>query len=72
MTKPSFRFFIIPLGAICTLASLSAQNTAPPRSARRRFDVGAPAGGRLQQQEPLGGLRDLLRQRDQRSLTQVF
>ena len=27
--KPSFRFFIIPLGAICTLASLSAQNTAP-------------------------------------------
>lgn len=28
MTKPSFRFFIIPLGAICTLASLSAQNTA--------------------------------------------
>ena len=33
MLKPSFRFFIIPLGAICTLASLSAQNTAP--SARR-------------------------------------
>jgi hypothetical protein len=29
MTKPSFRFFIIPLGAICTLASLSAQNGAP-------------------------------------------
>ena len=29
MLKPSFRFFIIPLGAICTLASLSAQNTAP-------------------------------------------
>ena len=29
MTKPSLRFFIIPLGAICTLASLSAQNTAP-------------------------------------------
>jgi hypothetical protein len=29
MTKPSFRFFIIPLGAICTLASLSSQNTAP-------------------------------------------
>ena len=27
MLKPSFRFFIIPLGAICTLASLSAQNT---------------------------------------------
>jgi len=29
MTKLSFRCFIIPLGAICTLASLSAQNTAP-------------------------------------------
>ena len=29
MTRPSFRFFIVPLGAICTLASLSAQNTAP-------------------------------------------
>jgi hypothetical protein len=29
MTRLSFRFFIIPLGAVCTLASLSAQNTAP-------------------------------------------
>jgi hypothetical protein len=29
MLKPTFRFLIIPLGAICTLASLSAQNTAP-------------------------------------------
>jgi len=29
MLKPSFRFFIIPLGAICTLASLSAQNVSP-------------------------------------------
>jgi hypothetical protein len=29
MLKPTFRFFIIPLGAICTLATLSAQNTAP-------------------------------------------
>jgi hypothetical protein len=29
MLKPSFRLFIIPLGAICTLASLSTQNTAP-------------------------------------------
>jgi hypothetical protein len=29
MTRPSFRFFMIPLGAICTLASLSAQNAAP-------------------------------------------
>jgi hypothetical protein len=28
MTKPSFRFFIIPVGAICTLASLSAQHSA--------------------------------------------
>ena len=37
MTKPSFRFFIIPLGAICTLASLSAQNTAP----RAQRDTGS-------------------------------
>ena len=29
MLKPSFRFFIIPLGAVCTLASLSAQNVSP-------------------------------------------
>ena len=29
MLKPTLRFFIIPLGAICTLASLSAQNTTP-------------------------------------------
>ena len=29
MLKPNFRFFIIPLGAICTLASLSSQNVAP-------------------------------------------
>lgn len=36
MQKPSFRFFIIPLGAICTLASLSTQATAP-----RARDVGA-------------------------------
>lgn len=36
MLKPSFRFFIIPLGAICTLASLSTQTTAP-----RARDVGA-------------------------------
>jgi hypothetical protein len=27
--KPTFRLFIIPLGAICTLASLSTQNAAP-------------------------------------------
>jgi hypothetical protein len=29
MLKPSLRFFIIPLGAICTLASLSSQNATP-------------------------------------------
>jgi len=29
MLKPSFRYFIIPLGAISTLATLSAQTTAP-------------------------------------------
>jgi hypothetical protein len=29
MLKPSFRYFIIPLGAISTLATLSAQNIAP-------------------------------------------
>jgi hypothetical protein len=29
MLKPTFRFFIIPLGAICTLASLSSQNVTP-------------------------------------------
>jgi hypothetical protein len=29
MLKPSFRLFIIPLGAICTLASLSSQNVTP-------------------------------------------
>ncbi len=38
MLKPSFRFFIIPLGAICTLASLSAQNATP----RIQRDTGAP------------------------------
>ena len=37
MLKPSFRFFIIPLGAVCTLASLSAQNTAP----RAQRDTGS-------------------------------
>jgi hypothetical protein len=29
MPKLSFRFFIIPLGAVCTLASLSSQHIAP-------------------------------------------
>jgi hypothetical protein len=37
MLKPSFRLFIIPLGAVCTLASLSAQNTAP----RAQRDTGS-------------------------------
>ena len=37
MPKPSFRFFIIPLGAICTLASLSAQNATP----RAQRDTGS-------------------------------
>jgi hypothetical protein len=29
MLKPSFRFFIIPFGAVATLATLSSQNIAP-------------------------------------------
>ena len=29
MLKPSLRLFIIPLGAICTLASMSSQNVTP-------------------------------------------
>jgi hypothetical protein len=37
MLKPTFRFFIIPLGAICTLASLSGQNAAP----RAQHDTGS-------------------------------
>ena len=37
MLKPSFRFFIIPLGAVSTLASLSAQNVAP----RAQRDTGS-------------------------------
>src|SRR6266478_325069 len=43
-----------------------------PRSTRFRPKFRAPAGGRLQQQESIGGLRGLLRQRDQHPLTQVF
>lgn len=38
MLKPSFRFFIIPLGAVATLASLSAQNVSP----RVQRDTGSP------------------------------
>jgi hypothetical protein len=37
MLKPSFRFFIIPLGAVATLASLSSQNVAP----RAQRDAGS-------------------------------
>jgi hypothetical protein len=37
MLKPTVRFFIVPLGAICALASLSAQNTAP----RAQRDLGS-------------------------------
>jgi hypothetical protein len=37
MLKPTFRFFIIPLGAICTLASLSSQNATP----RAQRDTGS-------------------------------
>ena len=37
MLKPTFRFFIIPLGAICTLASLSSQNVSP----RAQRDAGS-------------------------------
>lgn len=29
MLKPSFRLFIVPLGAICTLATLSSQGVTP-------------------------------------------
>lgn len=29
MLKPSFRFFIIPLGAVATLATLSSQHVSP-------------------------------------------
>ena len=37
MLKPSFRFFIIPLGAVATLATLSAQNIQP----RAQRDTGS-------------------------------
>jgi hypothetical protein len=37
MLKPSFRFFIVPLGAVATLATLSAQNVQP----RAQRDGGA-------------------------------
>jgi hypothetical protein len=37
MLKPSFRLFIIPLGAVATLASLSSQNVGP----RAQRDAGS-------------------------------
>ena len=37
MLKPSFRLFIVPLGAIATLATLSSQNIAP----RAQRDTGS-------------------------------
>ena len=64
MLKPSFRYFIIPLGAVSTLATLSAQNVAPRAQRDYRDDVCPGAGRGLQRQISLGGLRDLLRQRD--------
>jgi hypothetical protein len=38
MLKPSFRLFIVPLGAVATLATLSAQNVQP----RAQRDSGSP------------------------------
>ena len=38
MLKPSFRLFIVPLGAVATLATLSAQNVQP----RAHRDAGSP------------------------------
>src|SRR3981081_2727072 len=40
MLKPSFRLFIIPLGAVCTLASLSAQNVSPRAQPDTRSLIG--------------------------------
>ena len=37
MLKPSFRLFIVPLGAVATLATLSAQNVQP----RAQRDAGS-------------------------------
>jgi hypothetical protein len=37
MLKPSFRFFVVPLGAVATLATLSAQNIQP----RAQRDTGS-------------------------------
>ncbi len=39
MPRPTLRLFIIPLGAICTLASMSSQNAGPraPRDGGSMF-----------------------------------
>ena len=42
MLKPTFRLFIIPLGAICTLASMSAQQTARTPADRGVIQVRQP------------------------------
>jgi len=72
MLKPSFRLFIVPLGAVCTLASLSAQNVSP-RAQRdsgvmvvreQVIDFAAPKTPRR--------LRDLRRQRNQPPLRQFL
>ena len=41
MLKPSFRLFIVPLGAVATLATLSAQNIQPRAQRDAGFDVRA-------------------------------
>ena len=65
MLKPSFRYFIIPLGAISTLATLSAQQNVTPRAQRDTGSMYVRRAGRgLRHEISHGGLRDLLRQRD--------
>ena len=39
MLKPSFRLFIVPLGAVATLATLSAQNIQPRAQREARPDA---------------------------------
>ena len=62
MLKPSFRLFIVPLGAVATLATLSAQNVQPR--------VQRDGGSTFVREQVVdcgtnqGGLCDLLRQRD--------
>jgi hypothetical protein len=72
MLKPSFRLFIIPLGAVCTLASLSAQNVSP----RAHRDTGSMLVREqvidCSTKKSPGGLRDLPRQRNQSPLNQFL